>query len=147
VEKDFHLEIKSRRRENRDIIGGFQSEEATWKCCVLQSLLYRFSIHVRGSQWTKLCTYASHQKANHVHLEKHAILVCTTGHTLPGLFAVVFVLVSHYPCYRRTDFSIIKSFLAMVFPRGFFQGYLPKNIGVYVSVILVFLFCFHCIFH
>jgi hypothetical protein len=32
VEKDFHLEIRSRRSENRGNAGGFQSEEATGKC-------------------------------------------------------------------------------------------------------------------
>jgi hypothetical protein len=79
--------------------------------------------------------YAGHKKANHVYLEKRAILVHTTSHTLPGLSAVVFLLVDHYPCYGSPDFSIIKSFLALVLPPKFFQGYLHKNIGVYVCMI------------
>jgi hypothetical protein len=41
-----------------------------------------------------------------------------------------FLSVGHYPCYGSPDFSIIKSFSAVVFPLGFFQGFIPKNIGV-----------------
>jgi hypothetical protein len=43
---------------------------------------------------------------------------------------------------RSPDFSIIKSFSALVFPPGFFQGYLPKNIGVYVCLIWFPCLCF-----
>jgi hypothetical protein len=67
---------------------------------------------------------------------------CTTGQTFPGLSAVVFLSVGHYPCYGSPDFSIIKSFSALVFPLGFFQGYLPKNIGVYVCLIWFPCLCF-----
>jgi hypothetical protein len=59
----------------------------------------------------------------------------TSNQTLPGLSAIVFLSMGHYPCYGSPDFIIIKSFLALVFPPGFFQGYLPKNIGVYVCMI------------
>jgi hypothetical protein len=72
---------------------------------------------------------------SHVHLEKHAVLGRTIDQTLPGLSTVVFLSVGHYPCYGSPDFSIIKSFSTLVFPPGFFQGYLPKNIGVYVCMI------------
>jgi hypothetical protein len=71
----------------------------------------------------------------HIHLEKHADLGRTIEHTFPGLFVVVFLSVGHYPYYESPDFSIIKSFSTLVFPLGFFQGYLPKNIGVYVCMI------------
>jgi hypothetical protein len=76
-------------------------------------------------------------KESHVHLEKHAVIGSYNNHTLSGLSAVVFLLVGHYPYYRSPDFSIIKSFSTLVFPLGFFQGYLPKNIGVLVHEILV----------
>jgi hypothetical protein len=61
-----------------------------------------------------------YKKENHVHFENHAVLFHTTSDTLLGLSAVVFCSVDHYPCYRSTDFSIIKSFSALVFPLTFF---------------------------
>jgi hypothetical protein len=76
-----------------------------------------------------------HLRTSHVHLEKCVDLGRTIDQTFPGLSAVVFLSVGHYPCYGSPDFSIIKSFSALVFPPGFFQGYLPKNIGVYVCMI------------
>ena len=76
-----------------------------------------------------------HKKMDHVHLEKHAVLVHTIGHTFPSLSAVVFLLVGHYPYYRSPDFNIKKSFSAMVFPLFFSHGYLSKNIGVHVCLI------------
>jgi hypothetical protein len=71
----------------------------------------------------------------HIHLEKHAVLVHTRDQTFLGLFAVVFILVGHYPCYGSPSFSIVKSFSVVVFPSRFFQGYLPKNIGVHLCMI------------
>jgi hypothetical protein len=68
-------------------------------------------------------------------LEKCAIIDCTTGQPLIVYSMVVFLLVGHYPCYGSPDFSIIKSFSALVFPTGFFQGYLPKKYGVHVCLI------------
>jgi hypothetical protein len=65
-------------------------------------------------------------KQSHIHLKKHAVLVHTTGQTLPGLSAVVFLSVGHYPCYGSPDFSIIKSFSTLVFPPGFSRGLYPK---------------------
>jgi hypothetical protein len=103
--------------------------------CHMKFFVQYFSIHVCGFQWRQSCTYVGLLKESHVHLEKHAVLVRTTGQTLPGLSAVVFLSVGHYPYYGSPDFSIIKSFSALVFPLGFFQGYLPKNIGVYVCLI------------
>jgi hypothetical protein len=61
-----------------------------------------------------------------VHLKKHADLGRTTDQTLPGLSAVVFLSVGHYPYYGSPDFSIIKSFSALVFPQGFSRGIYPK---------------------
>jgi hypothetical protein len=57
-------------------------------------------------------------KEIHVYLKNHVFLVCTIGQTFLGLFAVVFLLVGHYPYYR--NFSIIKSCATQVFPLGFF---------------------------
>jgi hypothetical protein len=74
----------------------------------------------------------AHNTDRPIHLEKHADLGHITYQTLPGLYAIVFLSVGHYPCYKSPDFSILKSFLALVFHLGFLQGYLPKNIGVYV---------------
>jgi hypothetical protein len=102
-----------------------------------------FCIHVHGSQWRQSCTYMGLLKESHIHLKKHAVLVHTTGQTLPGLSAVVFLSVGHYPYYGSPDFSIIKSFSTLVFP-PVFQGYLPKNIGVYVCLIWFPCLCFHC---
>jgi hypothetical protein len=82
-------------------------------------------------------------KESHVHLEKHAVMGRTIDQTLLGLFVVVFLSVGHYPCYMSPAFSIIKSFSTLVFPPGFFHGYLPKNIGVYVCLIWFPCLCFH----
>jgi hypothetical protein len=86
------------------------------------------SVHARGSQWTQSRTYMAHQKVNSVHLEKRVVLVRTIGHSLRGFSTAVFLSVGHYPCYGSPDFSIIKSFSALIFPPRFFQGHLPKNI-------------------
>jgi len=59
----------------------------------------------------------------------------TSDQPLPGLSAVAFLSVGHYPYYESLDISIVKSFSTLVFPPGFFQGYLPKYIGVYVCMI------------
>jgi hypothetical protein len=88
-------------------------------------------------------TYTGLLKKSHVHLKKCVLMVCTEGKTLSGLSAVVFLSVGHYPYYESFDFSIIKSFSALVFPSGFFQGYLPENIGVYVCLIGFSYLCFH----
>jgi hypothetical protein len=92
--------------------------------------LYMYGSSVETGVYMWVCL-----RKSHVHLEKHADLGCTTDQTFPGLSAVVFLLVGHYPYYGSPDFSIIKSFSTLVFPPGFFQGYLPKNIGVYVCMI------------
>jgi hypothetical protein len=133
------------KREQRNT-GGFQSEEATGECHVIQSFSYRFFVHVHGFQWRQSHTYTGLLKQSHIHLEKHVVLVHTTGQTLSGLSVVVFLSVGHYPYYGSPDFSIIKSFSTLVFPLGFFQGYLPKNIGVYVCLIWFPCLCFHCMF-
>jgi hypothetical protein len=56
-----------------------------------------FSIHICGSHCRHSCTYTVHKKENHVHLEKHAILVHSSGQPLLGFSAVVFLPVGHYP--------------------------------------------------
>jgi hypothetical protein len=53
---------------------------------------------------------------------------CIVEKKIPSLFAVVFLLVGHYPCYEPL-FYHNKIISALVFPRGVFKGYLPKNIG------------------
>jgi hypothetical protein len=79
--------------------------------------------------------YTGILKERHTHLIFFVDLGCTTDQTLLGLLAIVFLLVGHYSCYGSPNFSTIKLFSTLVFPMGFFQGYLPKNIGVYVCVI------------
>jgi hypothetical protein len=74
-------------------------------------------------------------KGRRVSLQKHAYLGCTIDHTFRSLFTLVFISTGHYPYYGIHDFHIIKSFSAKVIPPGFFQGYLPKNIGVCVCMI------------
>jgi hypothetical protein len=76
-------------------------------------------------------------KKSRVHLEKCVVMVSTAVQTFITLCAVVFLSVGHYPYYESHDFSIIKSFSAPVLPPGFFQGYLPKNIGDYVCLIML----------
>jgi hypothetical protein len=71
-------------------------------------------------------TYMGLLKERCIHLEKHADLGHTTDQTLPGLSAVVFLSVGHYPYYGSPDFIIIKSFSALVFPLGFSRGIYPK---------------------
>jgi hypothetical protein len=61
--------------------------------------------------------------------------ICTMEQNFPGLYSVVFLSVGHYLCYRSPDFNNNKIILALVFPLVFFQGYLPKIIGVYVCMI------------
>jgi hypothetical protein len=146
VEKDFHLEISTRRRENKSSTGGFQLEEAIGECCVLQIFMYSISIHVQRFQWIYSCTNMGLLKESHIHLEKHAVLVCTIGQAFPGLFEVIFLLVGNYPCYTSSDFSIIKSLSTMVFSSRFFQGYLPENFGVLMFLIWFPCLCFHSIF-
>jgi hypothetical protein len=59
----------------------------------------------------------------------------TTEKNLSSLFVVVFLSVGHYPYYGSLDFIIIKSSQYCLSPWDFFQGYLPKNISVYVCMI------------
>jgi hypothetical protein len=76
-----------------------------------------------------------HKKEKHVHLEKHIVLVHIVSRTSPGLSVFVFLSVDHYPCYGSLDFSIIKLFSTLVFPSVFFEGFIPKTIGVLVCLI------------
>jgi hypothetical protein len=62
----------------------------------------------------------AHSRDMSVHMEKCAVLGCKVDLNLPSLFVVVFLSVGHYPCYRSPNFSIIKSFSALVFPPRFF---------------------------
>ena len=73
--------------------------------------------------------YVGVLKGRRVSLQKHAYLGCTIDHTFRILSTLVFISAGHYPYYGSPDFRIIKSFSARVFRPGFFQGYLPKNIG------------------
>jgi hypothetical protein len=91
---------------------------------------------------TCACTRA-HSRYMSVHLKKHAVLGRTIDQTFLGLSIVVFLLVDHYLYYEIPGFSIIKSFSTLVFPPGFFQGYLPKNIGFHVCMIWFLVFFFH----
>ena len=80
-----------------------------------------------------MCLYTSHsgdrrvyvgvKKEKCIHLKKNEDLGRTVDHTFPSFFALVFLSVDHYPCYKSFDFSIIKSFSTLVFPPRFFQGY------------------------
>jgi hypothetical protein len=94
-----------------------------------------FFVHVRGSWWKQSHTYVVHKKENHVHLEKHVVLLRTTCQTLSGSCVVLFLSVGHYPCYESPNFSIIKSLSALVFPPGFFQAFIPEIFGVLVCLI------------
>jgi hypothetical protein len=101
----------------------------------MELLCIVFSVHVHGFSGDSCVHTWVSLKEIHVHLKKHAVVGRTIKQTFLGFFAVVFLSVGHYPYYRSLDFSIIKSFSALGFPSGFFQGYLPKNIGVYVCMI------------
>jgi hypothetical protein len=57
---------------------------------------------------------------NNIYLKKNVDMGRTTEQTFLGFFAVVFMLVGHYPYYMNPDCSIIKSFSAFVFPLWFF---------------------------
>jgi hypothetical protein len=94
---------------------------------------------------TFTCTWV-HSMEIHVHLENHVVLGRTMEQTLLGLSVVVFLSVGHYPYYESLDFIIIKSFSTWVFPLGFFQGYLPKNISVHVCMIWFTCLYFHSMF-
>jgi hypothetical protein len=80
---------------------GFSQRKPHEKCHVIQSFPYRF-FHTCTWFTVETVTYIHRfVEGNHVHLEKHAVLVRTIGQTLPGLSAVVFLSVGHYPCYRE----------------------------------------------
>jgi hypothetical protein len=85
-------------------------------------------------------------KQSRVHLEKCVVMVSIAVQTFITLCAVVFLSMGHYPYYESPSFSIIKSFSAPVLPLGFFQGYLPKNIGVHVCLIWFPTLFFCCMF-
>jgi hypothetical protein len=117
VEKNFHLDIRSRRREN---------------ICFRKWVLVRRA-HGKVFHRTKLvaqdfCTceigvyMREHSRDICVLLKKHVVLVRIGDQTFPGLSAVVFLSTDHYPWYGSPDFRIIKSFLALVSPPGFFPG-------------------------
>jgi hypothetical protein len=86
-------------------------------------------VHMQGSQEGESCTPRKACNSGSYNRSDFARFVCSCI-SLSGPLS----------CYGSPDFSIIKSFSALVFPLGFFQGYLPKNIGVYVCLILVSLF-------
>jgi hypothetical protein len=113
---------------------GFSQESHKKGLCHTKIFIQYFctctQVPVEIGTYTQVC-----RRDNCVYLKKHVDLGHTMKQTFPGLSAVVFLSVGHYPYYGSPDFSIIKSFSVLVFPRGFFQGYLPKNIGVYVCMI------------
>jgi hypothetical protein len=119
VEKDFHLEIRSRRRENKGSHRwvSVRGSHRRVSCHTKISIQFFVHVHVQGF---------SGDSHIHTHLKKCAVLVRTTGQTFPGLSAVVFLSVGHYPYYGSPDFSIIKSFSALFSLQGFSRGIYPK---------------------
>jgi hypothetical protein len=135
VEKDFHLEIRSRRRENKGKCKWVSVRQSHRKGVCLTEFCHTVFIVVYASHNGDSHVYAGVHKDMHVRLENHVDLGHTTYRTFLGLSADVFLSVDHYPYYRSLDLIIIKSFSALVLPPIFFQGYLPKIIGVYVCMV------------
>jgi hypothetical protein len=79
VEKDFHLEIRSRRRENKGSQVGFSQRKSQESVTSYGSFPYRFFSYMymgfSGDNHVHTCRFV---KESHVHLEKHAVLVRTT---------------------------------------------------------------------
>jgi hypothetical protein len=114
------------KREQRQLQVGFSKAKPQERFVLYGVFRIVFSYVYAGANGDKH-VYVGSLKDRHVHLKKCADLGRTVDHTLPGLFAVVFLSMGHYPCYRSPNFSIIKLFSALVFLPGFFPGASTKK--------------------
>jgi ABC-type spermidine/putrescine transport system permease subunit I len=109
VEKDFHLDIRSRRRENRSICKWVSAKKSHEKGLshteffvqLLRSCIW-VSMEIRTYTWIFLRKGAYTSKIM-------PYMGCKEEHTLLSLSVVVFLSMGHYPYYKSLDFLIIKS--------------------------------------
>jgi len=120
---------------------GFRQEKPQGRVAPYE-VFYTGFLYMYAGANRDMHVYVNTLKDMRIHLKKCVDTGRRLDHTFSGLSAVVFLSMGHYPYYKSPYFRIIKSFLAMVFPPGFFQGYLPKNIGVYVCMIWFLSFVF-----
>jgi hypothetical protein len=121
VDKEFHLEIiqvKEKRQQRHPQVGFSQTkpQERVAPYIVFHTVFPYVYVSANGDRGI----YMGELKDRNVHMLR------STNHHFPCLSVVVFLSVGHYPSYGTSNFSIIKSFSALVFPLGFFQEYLPK---------------------
>jgi len=85
-------------------------------------------------------------KERHPHLKKRASTGLYNNTSIDKFVCSVYSLSVPFSLLREPWFDLNKSTLEMDFPPGFFQGFIPENIGVFCGRFCFPSLCFHYMF-